>query len=47
MNPCPEAVDYLYERYYNRGRTAAGQRLLEICWRWCSRFADSEGYLSS
>ena len=27
MNPCPEAVDYLYERYYNRGRTPAGQRL--------------------
>ncbi len=21
MNQCPEAVDYLYERYYNRGRT--------------------------
>ena len=21
MNACPEAVDYLYERYYNRGRT--------------------------
>jgi Mg-chelatase subunit ChlI len=21
MNPCPEAIDYLYERYYNRGRT--------------------------
>ena len=21
MNPCPEAVDYLYERYYKRGRT--------------------------
>lgn len=20
MNPCPEAVEYLYERYYNRGR---------------------------
>ncbi|HZT81967.1 MAG TPA: ATPase [Gemmataceae bacterium] len=20
MNPCPEAVDYLYERYYNNGR---------------------------
>jgi predicted ATPase with chaperone activity len=22
MNPCPEAVDYLYERYYDRGRSA-------------------------
>jgi predicted ATPase with chaperone activity len=21
MNPCPDAIDYLYERYYNRGRT--------------------------
>lgn len=21
MNPCPEAVDYLYERYYNSGRS--------------------------
>ena len=21
MNPCPEAVDYLYERYYDRGRS--------------------------
>jgi len=21
MNPCPEAIDFLYERYYNRGRT--------------------------
>ena len=21
MNPCPEAVDYLYERYYNNGRS--------------------------
>jgi hypothetical protein len=20
MNPCPEAIDYLYERYYDRGR---------------------------
>jgi predicted ATPase with chaperone activity len=20
MNPCPEAIDFLYERYYNRGR---------------------------
>src|SRR5262249_11980487 len=20
MNPCPEAVDYLYQRYYNNGR---------------------------
>jgi predicted ATPase with chaperone activity len=22
MNPCPEAIEYLYERYYNRGRGA-------------------------
>jgi predicted ATPase with chaperone activity len=22
MNPCPEAIQYLYERYYNKGRTA-------------------------
>ncbi len=22
MNPCPEAVEYLYERYYSRGRSA-------------------------
>jgi len=21
MNPCPEAIEFLYERYYNRGRT--------------------------
>ncbi len=21
MNPCPEAIDYLYERYYTKGRT--------------------------
>ncbi|MGL4550827.1 MAG: ATPase [Gemmataceae bacterium] len=21
MNPCPEAIQYLYERYYNKGRT--------------------------
>jgi hypothetical protein len=21
MNPCPEAIEYLYDRYYNRGRT--------------------------
>ncbi len=21
MNPSPEAIDYLYERYYNRGRS--------------------------
>lgn len=21
MNPCPEAIDFLYERYYNRGRS--------------------------
>ena len=27
MNPCPDAIDYLYERYYNRGRMPAGQRL--------------------
>ena len=27
MNPCPEAVDYLYERYYNRRSMPAGQRL--------------------
>ena len=22
MNPCPEAIQYLYERYYDKGRTA-------------------------
>jgi hypothetical protein len=22
MSACPDAVDYLYERYYNRGRSA-------------------------
>jgi len=22
MNPCPEAIDYLYERYYTNGRSA-------------------------
>ena len=22
MNPCPEAIGYLYERYYDRGRCA-------------------------
>jgi hypothetical protein len=22
MNPCPEAIEFLYERYYNRGRSA-------------------------
>jgi hypothetical protein len=23
MNPCPEAIDYLYERYYNQGGRCA------------------------
>ena len=27
MNPCPEAVEYLYERYYIAGPLYAGQRL--------------------
>ena len=27
MNPCPEAVDYLYERYYDARSQPAGQRL--------------------
>ena len=46
MNPCPEAIDYLYERYYNRGRCPA-PAIVEIYWRRCSRFADSDEYPSN
>ena len=38
MNPCPEAVDFLYDRYYNRGRNprASDSRdLLEIVQSIC------------
>jgi predicted ATPase with chaperone activity len=38
MNPCPEAVDYLYERYYNRGRNPRAsdcRDLLEIVQSIC------------
>jgi predicted ATPase with chaperone activity len=38
MNPCPEAIDYLYERYYNRGRTPRAsdcRDLLEIVQSIC------------
>jgi SpoVK/Ycf46/Vps4 family AAA+-type ATPase len=38
MNPCTEAVDYLYERYYNRGRTPRAsdcRDLLEIVQSIC------------
>src|SRR3984893_17236886 len=38
MNPCPEAVDYLYERYYNSGRCARAsdcRDLLEIVQSIC------------
>ncbi len=38
MNPCPEAVDYLYERYYDQGRSARAsdcRDLLEIVQAIC------------
>jgi predicted ATPase with chaperone activity len=38
MNPCPEAVDYLYERYYDRGRAPRAsdcRDLLEIVQSIC------------
>jgi predicted ATPase with chaperone activity len=38
MNPCPEAVDYLYERYYTQGRSARAsdcRDLLEIVQAIC------------
>lgn len=38
MNPCPEAIDYLYERYYNNGRTPRAsdcRDLLEIVQSIC------------
>lgn len=38
MNPCPEAIDYLYERYYNRGRNPRAsdcRDLLEIVQAIC------------
>jgi hypothetical protein len=38
MNPCPDAVDYLYERYYNRGRSPRAsdcRDLLEIVQSIC------------
>jgi hypothetical protein len=38
MNPCPEAIDHLYERYYNNGRTPRAsdcRDLLEIVQAIC------------
>jgi hypothetical protein len=38
MNPCPEAIEYLYDRYYNRGRTPRAsdcRDLLEIVQSIC------------
>jgi predicted ATPase with chaperone activity len=38
MNPCPEAIDYLYERYYDAGRSPRAsdcRDLLEICQSIC------------
>jgi predicted ATPase with chaperone activity len=38
MNPCPEAVDYLYERYYEQGRSPRAsdcRDLLEIVQSIC------------
>ena len=38
MNPCPEAVDYLYERYYDKGRSPRAsdcRDLLEIVQSIC------------
>ncbi len=38
MNPCPEAVDYLYENYYNKGRSPRAsdcRDLLEIVQAIC------------
>jgi hypothetical protein len=38
MNACPEAVDYLYERYYTRGRNPRAsdcRDLLEIVQAIC------------
>lgn len=38
MNPCPDAVDYLYERYYSKGRNARAsdcRDLLEIVQAIC------------
>jgi hypothetical protein len=38
MNPCPDAVDYLYERYYDAGRNPRAsdcRDLLEIVQAIC------------
>jgi hypothetical protein len=38
MNPCPDAVSYLYERYYDKGRSARAsdcRDLLEIVQAIC------------
>src|SRR5262245_29705702 len=38
MNPCPEAIDYMYERYYDQGRSPRAsdcRDLLEICQSIC------------
>jgi predicted ATPase with chaperone activity len=38
MNPCPEAIDYMYERYYDRGRSPRAsdcRDLLEIVQSIC------------
>jgi hypothetical protein len=38
MSPCPEGVDYLYDRYYNKGRTVRAsdcRDLLEIVQSIC------------
>ena len=38
MNPCPDAVDYLYERYYDQGRSPRAsdcRDLLEIVQSIC------------
>ena len=46
MDACPDAVDYLYERYYSK-RAARGRATAGIYWRLCRRFADSVDSLSS
>jgi predicted ATPase with chaperone activity len=38
MSPCPEAIDYMYERYYDQGRSPRAsdcRDLLEICQSIC------------
>jgi energy-coupling factor transporter ATP-binding protein EcfA2 len=40
MAPCPDAIAYLYERYYSNGRSP-GPAIAATFWKWCRRFAVS------